>query len=86
MVWYEKEPFHWILKNLSARQITTLIVAGAVVIVFLFWYYIHLDTVRALSSKPLYLSIYQWAVVFIIVLVFIFVLPLDIPSSWELTC
>jgi hypothetical protein len=83
MVWYEKEPFHWILKNLSARQITTLIVAGAFILLSLFAYYVHLDTVKSLSSKPMYLSIYGWSVIFVIILVLIFILSLDIPSMLE---
>jgi len=79
MVWYEHQPFYWILKNLTARQITSLVLAGFLVCLFLGSYYVHLDTVRSLQDNPLYLSIYKWAGIFVIILILLYFL-----LSWNL--
>jgi len=74
MTWYEYQPFYWILKNLTARQITSLILAGFLVCLFIGSYYVYLDTVRSLQDNPFYLSIYKWAAIFVIILLALFFL------------
>jgi hypothetical protein len=79
MVWYEHQPFHWILKNLSAKQITTLIFGGFLICLFLGSYHVHLDTVRSLQENPIYLSIYKWFTIStIIIMILFFLLSTDL--------
>ena len=51
-MWYEHQPFRWILENLSSRQITDIIVGLFLIGLFLGSYYIYLDTVQSLGSNP----------------------------------
>ena len=79
MTWYEHQPFYWVLKNFTAKQITTLIFAGFLACLFLGTDYVHLDTVKSLQDKPIYLSIYKRVAIFVIVLfVLFFLLSFDL--------
>jgi len=78
MAWYEHQPIRWILENLTARQITHLIM-GTILVAFLTGsYYVYLDTLQAIRSNPDYLWMFQ-----MIIIMFIIFLIAIIPILWR---
>jgi len=78
MSWHEHQPFYWILKNLTERQITNLILGLIIVIIFLGSYYIYIDTINSLKNA-------KYALVFNIIVIlasisFIFIISRIAPT------
>ncbi|MDI6826417.1 MAG: hypothetical protein QMD36_04485 [Candidatus Aenigmarchaeota archaeon] len=73
MSWYEHQPFSWILKNLTARQITNLILWLIVLIIFLSSYYVYIDAVQSIRN-PTYLFIFKNITILAVVIFILMIL------------
>ena len=58
MSWHEHQPFHWILENLTERQITNLILGLIVLIIFLSSYYVYIDFIQSIKT-PVYVWLFK---------------------------
>jgi len=77
MVWYEHQPIRWILENLTAKQITALILGIILIGFFTGSYYVYLDTLQSIRNNPEYLWMFE-----MIGIMFILFFIVLLPRSW----
>jgi hypothetical protein len=81
MAWYEHQPFYWILKNLTAREITNLILGVIIITLLIGSYYVYIDTIQCLKNNPLYVWLFK-NVVILIIIILIFLILLTFELNW----
>lgn len=81
MDWYEHQPIRWVLENLTAKQITALIVGIILIGIFTGSYYVYLDALQSIRNNPEYLWMFKMLII-TFVLFFIAILPLTWKASF----
>ena len=74
MSWYEYQPFRWILENLSARQITNIIIAIVVISLLVGSYYVYLDFIQSVRNNPYFSRFLKNLGIFLILIIVVFLI------------